>query len=398
MKTSFTRVAALSLLLCALPLLTLAFTSHQNAGASTPAQQSNTSSAVISPSKARMPSSTPRPPPTPRSPKRSTSATPGASPTAPAPAHSPPHRLRHAAPCTSPTAPSPAPNPSSGSMPASTPKRLPPRTCRPLHQLLLDNYDTNADAHWLVDYHDIWVMPVAQPRRPPYRRSGRQQPRPPAQERQQPTAAPLTPNRRTQFGTDLNRNFPFQWACCNGRVQRPVQPTLSRPLGRLRARNPGHHRQTARPHPRPARPERHRSGPTHRDGRSPEHALHRPDQLLLLELFHRQLSPNGLDLDTIVAHMSARDAGGNGYRYCQSGAPGCLGGADGTTMDWAYGDWARLPSPPRSRATHSPLPTPKWTPSGTTTARPSSTWRNSPAPPISRHAAPTSPTSPSSLS
>ena len=28
---------------------------------------------------------------------------------------------------------------------------------------LLDNYNTNADAHWLVDYHDIWVMPMLNP-------------------------------------------------------------------------------------------------------------------------------------------------------------------------------------------------------------------------------------------
>ena len=28
---------------------------------------------------------------------------------------------------------------------------------------LLDQYDTNPDAHWLVDYHDIWVMPTFNP-------------------------------------------------------------------------------------------------------------------------------------------------------------------------------------------------------------------------------------------
>jgi hypothetical protein len=28
---------------------------------------------------------------------------------------------------------------------------------------LLNNYDTNADAHWLVDYHDIWLMPEVNP-------------------------------------------------------------------------------------------------------------------------------------------------------------------------------------------------------------------------------------------
>src|ERR1041384_5770807 len=28
---------------------------------------------------------------------------------------------------------------------------------------LLNNYDTNADARWLVDYHDIWLMPEVNP-------------------------------------------------------------------------------------------------------------------------------------------------------------------------------------------------------------------------------------------
>jgi hypothetical protein len=43
-------------------------------------------------------------------------------------------------------------------------------------------------------------------------------------------------------------------------------------------------------------------------------------------------------MDNIVAHMSARDAGGNGYKHCQSGAFGCLGGADGNSMDWVYAE------------------------------------------------------------
>jgi hypothetical protein len=29
--------------------------------------------------------------------------------------------------------------------------------------LLLDGYETNADARWLVDYHDIWVIPILNP-------------------------------------------------------------------------------------------------------------------------------------------------------------------------------------------------------------------------------------------
>jgi len=28
---------------------------------------------------------------------------------------------------------------------------------------LLNNYDTNADVHWLLDYHDVWLMPEVNP-------------------------------------------------------------------------------------------------------------------------------------------------------------------------------------------------------------------------------------------
>ena len=36
--------------------------------------------------------------------------------------------------------------------------------------------------------------------------------------------------------------------------------------------------------------------------------------------------------------MSAPDAGGNGYKHCQSGAQLCLGETDGNSMDWVYGE------------------------------------------------------------
>src|SRR5437763_3628260 len=83
---------------------------------------------------------------------------------------------------------------------------------------LLNSYDTNADVRWLVDYHDIWLMPEVNPdghhivdaggggKRPYYYRKngnngggdGR--------------ASPPTPG--GQFGVDNNRNFPLQTGCC----------------------------------------------------------------------------------------------------------------------------------------------------------------------------------------
>src|ERR1044072_2177696 len=38
-----------------------------------------------------------------------------------------------------------------------------PEVVMRLISYLLDNYDTDPDAHWLVDYHDIWLMPEVNP-------------------------------------------------------------------------------------------------------------------------------------------------------------------------------------------------------------------------------------------
>ncbi len=98
--------------------------------------------------------------------RRWTTATRGARPT-PAPAPSPRlQRLRPLRPCVSPTRTSPAPSPCSGSTPASTPREMvPPEISMRYINWLLDGYNTNADARWLVDYHDIWIVPMSQPRR-----------------------------------------------------------------------------------------------------------------------------------------------------------------------------------------------------------------------------------------
>src|SRR5439155_23342296 len=46
--------------------------------------------------------------------------------------------------------------------------------------------------------------------------------------------------------------------------------------------------------------------------------------------------PNGTDLANIGSHMSAANAGGNGYQACQP--PNCLYAVDGDAVDWAYGE------------------------------------------------------------
>ena len=57
----------------------------------------------------------------------------------------------------------------------------------------------------------------------------------------------------TSRGADLNRNFAFHWGCCGGSSGSPVRRDLPRPVGRLRAGDPGRADLHGRHLPRPAR-------------------------------------------------------------------------------------------------------------------------------------------------
>src|SRR5882724_10690699 len=85
---------------------------------------------------------------------------------------------------------------------------------------LLNNYDTNADVRWLVDYHDIWLMPEVNPDghhiveaggggNSPYyyRKNGNNV---------GGDGCAWPPTASNHFGVDNNRNFPFKWGCCGG--------------------------------------------------------------------------------------------------------------------------------------------------------------------------------------
>lgn len=85
---------------------------------------------------------------------------------------------------------------------------------------LLNNYDTDPDVRWLVDYHDIWLMPEVNPDghhiveaggggNSPYyyRKNGNNF---------GGGGCSWPPTPFDHFGVDNNRNFPFQWGCCGG--------------------------------------------------------------------------------------------------------------------------------------------------------------------------------------
>ena len=141
---------------------------------------------------------------------------------------------------------------------------------------LLDNYNSDADAHWLVDWHDIYVVPTLNPdghhiveaggggQNPYYQRKN-------ANDTNGCTTWP--PAIGNQFGTDLNRNFPFLWNCCGGSSSRPMLGGLPWRGGPIGGRDPGGRQQGKQPDPRPARPQYHRCRADHHHGHLPRSAL-----------------------------------------------------------------------------------------------------------------------------
>ncbi len=73
---------------------------------------------------------------------------------------------------------------------------------------LLDNYETNADARWIVDHHEMHLLLQANP-------DGRQQAETGLLWRKNTNENYCGPTSDSR-GADLNRNFEFQWGCCNG--------------------------------------------------------------------------------------------------------------------------------------------------------------------------------------
>ena len=100
---------------------------------------------------------------------------------------------------------------------------------------LLNNYDTDADVRWLVDYHDIWLMPEVNPDghhiveaggggNSPYmyRKNGNNV---------GGEGCSWPPTAFDHFGVDNNRNFPFQWGLLQRLERFCVRPDLSRGVG-----------------------------------------------------------------------------------------------------------------------------------------------------------------------
>ncbi len=204
---------------------------------------------------------------------------------------------------------------------------------------LLDNYDTDPDVHWLVDYHDIWLMPDVNPDghhiveaggngNAPYlyRKNG---------DNVGGNGCSWPPQVSDQFGVDNNRNFPFKWGCCGGSsgfvcdetyrgLSSGSDPEDLAIVNKLRTlvpdqRGPGD------------------TDPAPITATGVYQNIHSDAEVNLFSWgWSSTRMPNFAETNNIAAHVSATNAGGNGYSFgsiIQELYP-----VDGGSIDWAYGE------------------------------------------------------------
>ncbi len=217
-------------------------------------------------------------------------------------------------------------------------------------QYLLSSYNTNADARWLIDYHDIWVVPMSNPDghhiveaagsgNAYYQRKNANN----TANNQGQTCTTWPPSASSQFGVDMNRNYPFQWgAAPGGSSNAPCDQTYrglsggSEPEGAYELNKI---RQLVADQRGPALTD---AAPLTTTGLL--QSMHSNAALNLypwgwsVQGTATYRAPNYLDIDNIAQHMSAPAAGGNNYQSCQSPEPNCLYTVDGSIRDWAYGE------------------------------------------------------------
>jgi len=209
---------------------------------------------------------------------------------------------------------------------------------------LLDGYNNDADAHWLVDYHDIWVMPMFNPDGHHIVEAGGGGSSPYYQRKNANNTNGCTqypPSSGSQFGTDNNRNFPFLWNCCGGSSSAPCSQTYHGTGGASDPETQAVVNQVRLLIPDQRGPLDTDPAPITTTG-----VYQNMHSNAALNLYpwgqYTSPAPNGPELANLGQHLKATNAypSGNNYQTCQPG--NCLYIVDGDANDWAYGELGAL--------------------------------------------------------
>ncbi|HKP51078.1 MAG TPA: M14 family zinc carboxypeptidase [Chloroflexia bacterium] len=203
---------------------------------------------------------------------------------------------------------------------------------------LLDGYASNADAHWLVDYHDIWIVPILNPDGHHIVESGGGGSSPYLHRKNAANddgCSDWPPSNGSQFGVDLNRNFIRRWGCCNQSSTDPCHLAY-------RGMTPGSEDETQAVinKVRTLIPDQRGELDTDSAPITTTGLLQTMHSFGATHLYPSTFVPNPVpnaeDMRNMVLHFAAPDAGGSGYNTCQP--PSCYAIIDGTTIMWAYGE------------------------------------------------------------
>ncbi len=208
-------------------------------------------------------------------------------------------------------------------------------------ELLLNDYGNDPDITWLVDYHEIWVVPTTNPDGHWVVELGdRQHEGRPFLHRKNAnndsnndgipdcTQWPPTPN--THFGIDLNRNHSFGWGPI-GASDEPCDATFHGKSAASESETQALESLISALIPDQRGPELSDAAPDDTTGILI--TLHSYSNLVLWPWGDRDWpAPNVAGLKAIGDKLATF----NGYQSCQAGP--CLYPTSGATDDWAYGE------------------------------------------------------------
>ncbi|MDX1416437.1 MAG: M14 family zinc carboxypeptidase [Candidatus Promineifilaceae bacterium] len=207
---------------------------------------------------------------------------------------------------------------------------------------MLTQYGQDADATWLVDWHELWIIPTANPEghwlvelgsSPPYDGAPfyqRKNLNNDVDDDQQSDCSVWPPSAGWQYGVDLNRNHSFAWGP-PGSSSEPCSQTFRGPHMASEPETAALQQLVRKLIPDQRGPALEDSAPLDTTGILL--TLHSYSELILRPWGHTsQEAPNEPGLKAIGDKMATY----SGYRSCQPGS--CLYGANGATDDWAYGE------------------------------------------------------------